>query len=225
MVQTGSAAVGFSFPIDSDIFPAAGGFSNIFARCLHAALQAQAPKALLRLTVQAMKIGSASMPAHQEAQQRRFGDFDANSLVCFLSHGRTRWWRLMFLLCMGTGAVGAIAPTAAFWRMTDDRASLGGDFSALVSFEIEAFEGQMLPIQAALEGAAAKRVQCRQLTGVDINLPLAVVLFMEQVDQFPGGTAVKVAAGPDMQIAVAFFEFDLEIVAHEKASISLENIN
>jgi hypothetical protein len=131
----------------------------------------------------------------------------------------------MRFLAAVAGAVGAIAPTAAFWMLIEDRASPEGDIAAIFAFEENPFGGQQPSVEAAMEGAASERTQRRQVVGVDIDLSPSVVLFVEQVDQFPGGIAVKVAARTNMQVAVIFFEFDMKIIAHEKASVDRFAVN
>jgi hypothetical protein len=117
-------------------------------------------------------------------------------------------------------AVGAIAPAAAFWMTIEDRASPGGDIAAVFTLEDSPFGRQQPSIEAAMEGAASERAQPRQVVGVNIDLALSVVLLVEQVDQFPCGTAVKITAGANMQVAVVFLEFYMKVAAHTKASIN-----
>jgi hypothetical protein len=66
-------------------------------------------------------------------------------------------------------------------------------------------------IQAASECAASKWTHFTQVPGINNNLPLAVVLLMEQIDQLPGGAAVKIPPWDNMQVTVAFLYIDLKI--------------
>jgi hypothetical protein len=75
-------------------------------------------------------------------------------------------------------------------------------------------------IQAASECAAPKWAHFAQVPGINNNLPLAVVLFMEQIDQLPGGITVKVPPWDNKQATVAFLNFDLKIGAHAYTSDS-----
>ena len=50
----------------------------------------------------------------------------------------------------------------------------------------------------ALKYSAAERKYLAQILGIDEDLSRTSVLFLKQVDQFPGGTAVKITFGVDM---------------------------
>jgi hypothetical protein len=50
--------------------------------------------------------------------------------------------------------------------------------------------------------------------GINNDSSLAVVLFVKQVDQLTGRTAVKIPPGADMKIAVTLCNLDLKIAAH-----------
>lgn len=54
-----------------------------------------------------------------------------------------------------------------------------------------------------------------QVTGIDKHSSFTVVFIMDQIDQLPGGTPVKIPFYLNVQIAVALFELDLKIGAHE----------
>jgi hypothetical protein len=54
--------------------------------------------------------------------------------------------------------------------------------------------------------------------GINNNSSLAVVFFVKQVDQLPGGTAIKIPPGGNMQVAVALFDLNLKIGAHVSSS-------
>jgi hypothetical protein len=75
-------------------------------------------------------------------------------------------------------------------------------------------------IQAASECAASKWAHFAQVPGINNNLPLTVVLLMEQIDQFPGGAAVQIPPWDNMQVTVAFLYIDLKIGAHAYTSDS-----
>lgn len=66
----------------------------------------------------------------------------------------------------------------------------------------------------ALKRSAAERAYLAEIFGIDEDPSRALVLFLKQIDQLPGRTAVKIALGADMQVSVIFSECYLKMDAH-----------
>jgi len=94
---------------------------------------------------------------------------------------------------------------AAVWR----------NFKTFFTFETESICRHGSEIQPAPKSVAAEWVYHAQVTGIDKHSSFTVILIMNQIDQFPGGTPVKIPFWLNVQVAVAFFELDLKIDAHE----------
>jgi len=84
----------------------------------------------------------------------------------------------------------------------------------LFTFEAKSICRQDSGIQPALKDITAEWVYFAQVTGIDKHSSFAVVFFMDQIDQLPGGTPVKISLWLNVQVAVARFELDLKIDAH-----------
>jgi hypothetical protein len=80
--------------------------------------------------------------------------------------------------------------------------------------ELNPIGWQLVLIESTPEGPAAKRAHLPQPPGVDKDLPLAGVLFMEQIDQLPGRAAVKGPNSQYMQISITPGGIQLKIAAH-----------
>lgn len=128
---------------------------------------------------------------------------------------------LVFFLCVGAGAAGTIAATSMARPFFLKIAPFGRHFGSFFALEMQAFEWQVPTIQTALEGGASKGAHLLEIVGINVDFSLAVILLVEQVDQFPGGIAVEVTAGLNMQVAIVFFEINMEIAAHLKASVDI----
>ena len=74
--------------------------------------------------------------------------------------------------------------------------------------------GQPVLIESTPKGRAAERADLPQTSRIYKDLPLAGVLFMEQIDQFPCGAAVKSPNSLYMQIPIALGDIQLKIAAH-----------
>jgi hypothetical protein len=69
-------------------------------------------------------------------------------------------------------------------------------------------------MEMALERGASERAYLPQAAGIDKDSSLTVVFLVKQVNQFPGGTAVKIPLGVHVQVTVDFLEFYPEMVVH-----------
>jgi hypothetical protein len=186
-----------------------------------AAHQAQPPQALFRMTVKAVKIRCTDPPLCQKVSHCLFVNFDSNFLGDVTGHHSILRVQFSVLwMQFRTSAVGtlSIADALVSIRLRKDPASFGRKLPSLFTDENESIGRQPPPIEVALERAAAEGGNFPQAVGVDNHLSVAVVFFVEQADQAPGRTAVKVPPGAQVQVAVVPFDFDLKVGAHKVAS-------
>ena len=99
--------------------------------------------------------------------------------------------------------------------INNDPAAVWRNFKTLLTFEAKSICRHGSEIQPALKSVAAEWVYFAQVTGIDKHSSFAVVFIMDQIDQLPGGTPVKIPFCLNVQVAVVFFELDLKIDAHE----------
>ena len=99
--------------------------------------------------------------------------------------------------------------------INNDPAAVWRNFKTLLTFEAKSICWHGSEIQPALKSVAAEWVYFAQVTGIDKHSSFTVVFFMDQSDQLPGGTPVKIPVCLNVQVAAAFFELDLKIDAHE----------
>jgi len=110
----------------------------------------------------------------------------------------------------------SVAPAVILFGINNDPAAVWRNFKTLFTFEAKSICRQDSGIQPALKDITAEWVYFAQVTGIDKHSSFTVVFLMDQIDQLPGGTPVKIPRWLNVQVAAAFFELDLKIGAHER---------
>jgi len=100
--------------------------------------------------------------------------------------------------------------------INNDPAAVWRNFKTLFTFEAQSIWRQDREIQQALKCVAAEWVYLAHVTSIDKHSSFTVVLIVDQIDQLPGGTPVKIPFWLNVKVAVTLFELDVKIVAHER---------
>jgi hypothetical protein len=98
--------------------------------------------------------------------------------------------------------------------INNDPAAVWRNFKTFFTFEEQSICRYGSGIQPALKRVAAEWVYLAQVTGIDKHSSFTIVLIMDQIDQLPGGTPVKIPFWLNVKVAVTLFELDLKIGAH-----------
>jgi hypothetical protein len=108
-----------------------------------------------------------------------------------------------------------VAPAGIVFGINNDPAAVWSNFKTFFTFEEQSICRYGSGIQQALKRVAAEWVYLAQVTGIDKHSSFTVVLIMDQIDQLPGGTPVKIPFWLNVKVAVTLFELDLKIGTHE----------
>jgi len=121
----------------------------------------------------------------------------------------------------------AVAFACMLWGCGEDTAAFQRDLSGFLPLKNQVLGWYDPAVQTAAEDIAAEGIDLTKPAGIDDDLSRAVVFFVKQMDQLPGGAAVEIAFYLHMQIAVMSFDFHIEIAVHpnfpfpgEKFSVS-----
>jgi hypothetical protein len=87
----------------------------------------------------------------------------------------------------------SIALAAVLFIIHKDLASLGCDIESPYPFKKKPICRQPAQMKPTLKGTATERVYLAQILGINNNPPLTVVFFMNQIEQLPGGAAIKIS--------------------------------
>lgn len=108
----------------------------------------------------------------------------------------------------------AVALTAVRAGRDNHPAAFGRKRMTIFAFDQQPVGRYAAQVELTLKRIAAKRTYAAQTPRVNMNLAMTVVLRIEQMDQFPGRTAVEIADRRHVQIAVLSFVVNLKIYAH-----------
>jgi hypothetical protein len=108
----------------------------------------------------------------------------------------------------------SVAPAAVRLGSSHHLAAFGRKGMAVLAFDQQPVGGHTAAVKLTLKRIAPKGAYAAQPLCVDKHLTVTIVLLIDQMNQFPGRTTIKITDRIDVQITVLPFVLDLKVHAH-----------